>query len=204
MCRKIPETEAEVVALIEKGLEREAVNLGLAAYGRCLRRFTVLVTQSEAVADDAYGAFCEDLWKSIASGKWQRRCSFLSWSRRLAWHAALREIRVRGPRVVALTSSLAVTVEETSSQAGFGSSTKESFAVAFAELSPEERAILVLRAVHALSWDAIARLFASDEPSSCKQDLARLAGALKVRYLRIKRRLHARLEGDAAQRQSLV
>jgi DNA-directed RNA polymerase specialized sigma24 family protein len=84
MLRKNDQAEVEIVRLLEEGKARAAVERGLAEYGAGLRGFVLQVLRSTADAEEAYGAFCEDLWHSLKGGQWQRRCSFLTWARKLA------------------------------------------------------------------------------------------------------------------------
>ena len=46
---------------------------------------------NDADAGDAFSSFCEDLWRGIA--EFRGDASFKTWAYKLAWHAALRNLR---------------------------------------------------------------------------------------------------------------
>ncbi len=118
-------------------------------------------------ARDAFSLFAEDLWKGLPGFRFE--CSLRGWAYRVAYRAAARVMR-EGYKVRRehLPTSMA--------------SRGDRLAQLRAELSPEDRTLLVLRVDRGLEWEEVAAALAEtgDDVSPA---------ALRKRFERLKREL---------------
>lgn len=182
-------TEAGIAASLARGDLREAATLLVRDYGAQILGYLCSVLRDDAAADEAYGRFCEELWKGL--GGFRGESSARTWAYRVAWSCALRVVEDpharRGRRLL--------TAEVSALAAGARSTLRPYERPAAHDwlrrmretLSLEEQTLLILRVDRAMPWRDVALVLGSGvEPA-----------ALRKRFDRLKRRLHAaaRAEG---------
>jgi RNA polymerase sigma-70 factor (ECF subfamily) len=179
--------EAKIRALLEAGDVTAAVTHAIRGFGPQILSYLDRVLGKAHDADEVFAVFCEDMWRGAAA--FRGEASFLTWSYRLAWHAAARFLRdpyrKRGrPLVTEEAARLAVEVRTTTAL-HLRQTAKDALAEIRAGLDPEEQTLLTLRLDRGLAWDAIARVLA-DEGGAVAS-----TAALRKRFERLKERLRA-------------
>jgi RNA polymerase sigma-70 factor (ECF subfamily) len=124
------------------------------------------------------------MWRGAAA--FRGDSTFLTWSYRLAWHAAARFLRdpyrKRG-RALRTGEAAALAAEVRSTTAlHLRQTAKDALAELRATLDPEEQTLLILRVDRGLAWEEIARVLATE-------DEAPSAAALRKRYERLTEKL---------------
>jgi RNA polymerase sigma-70 factor (ECF subfamily) len=182
--------EVGIRALLAAGDHAGAVTAAIRGYGPRLLSYLDRVLRSPPDADDVFAVCCEDMWKGVAG--FRGESSFLTWSYRLAWHAAARFLRdpyrKRG-RVLETTEAGRLAAEVALTTAPhLRQNAKDALEEIRATLAPEEQTLLVLRIDRDLSWTEIAQVLAEDgaEPPS--------EPALRKRFERLKDRLRLAVE----------
>jgi RNA polymerase sigma-70 factor (ECF subfamily) len=194
---------------VEVTVDREALEVSLRAhwsrgdlattttalldgYGDELLGFLIAIARSHADGEEAFGVFCERLWKSMP--RYRGECSFRTWSYTIARQAMGRVRRdphrrrarplgdARLDEVAARVRSRTASHLRTEGKAELGALRDE--------LPDDDRALLILRINRRLAWKEIARVLAVDEPDDAA--LARQAAALRKKFERIKDALRAR------------
>jgi RNA polymerase sigma-70 factor (ECF subfamily) len=146
-------------------------------------------------ADDAFSAFCEGVWSSIARFEW--KCSVRTWTytiaRRCAADVVRRESRERGRRQMVTPSQLAAIADHvrTMTRSSLRTETKDALARLRDELPTDDKELLVLRIDRGLSWEELARVFLEGEAPE-REVLAREAARLRKRFQLVKERLRER------------
>jgi RNA polymerase sigma-70 factor (ECF subfamily) len=158
-----------------------AATIGIRSYGPEIIRYLTAILKNEAAAGDAFSSFCEDLWRGIA--EFRGEASFKTWAYKLAWHAALRNLRDphkrRGrPLVTSDAEALAVEVRATTA-AYLKTDAKSELAAIRATLDPEEQTLLILRIDRELPWSEIAIVLEGELTES----------ALRKRFERLKEKI---------------
>jgi RNA polymerase sigma-70 factor (ECF subfamily) len=184
------ELEDEIRGLCESGQHDAATAAALQAYGSELMGFLVSASQDEALADDAFGLFSENLWKGLPKFEWNS--TLRTWAYVIARNA-LHMVR-RGAsrrREVALSDEKAaelVAEIRTRTRTFMRTETKDAVAQLRLQLDPEDQEILILRIGRQMSWIDIARVMHEGEPLE-EADLKRSAARLRQRFNRAKARL---------------
>ena len=80
-----PEVEAQIAGLLGRA-NQEAVTIALRAYGPGVLGYLVSLLRNPDDAYDAFGAFSEQLWKSL--DRYAGASSFRTWCYGIAWHVA--------------------------------------------------------------------------------------------------------------------
>ena len=156
----------------------------VARYGPEVLGFLHTLARDDADASDAFAQACEDLWKSLPS--LELRASHRTWFYTLARHAFFRIRRSPAIRRREGLSAISEIADPTRSQTAphLRSEVKEGVAVIRAELSEEDRALLVLRVDRGMAWTEIARiLFGVREIEGQR---ARVTARLRKRFQLIK------------------
>jgi RNA polymerase sigma-70 factor (ECF subfamily) len=187
------EVEARCLEAIDRGDHAGAATLVVREYGPQLLGYLCSVLRSEADAGEVFSMFSEDLWRGLPG--FRRECPLRVWCYRLAWHAAARFLRDpyrgRGQRLE--TTELSRLVAEVRSSVFLGRDQARQATLDRLRdgLSPDERALLVLRVDRGLTWGEVA-LVVSDEGGTPVEE-----PALRKRFERLKEKLadRARLEG---------
>jgi RNA polymerase sigma-70 factor (ECF subfamily) len=187
------DAEARCLEALDRGDHAGAATVLVREYGPQLLGYLCSVLRSEADAGEVFSMFSEDLWRGLPG--FRRECPVRVWSYRLAWHAAARFLRDpyrgRGRRLE--TTELSRLVEEVRSSAFLGrDQARQATLERLREgLSPDERALLVLRVDRGLSWGEAALVLADEQEAPVEE------AALRKRFERLKEKLaeRARTEG---------
>jgi RNA polymerase sigma-70 factor (ECF subfamily) len=183
--------ESEIVRLLESRDLRGAATLVIREYGPQILGYLTVVTKDADDADEAFGRFCEEMWKNL--GGFRRESSVLTWAYRVAWTAALRltqdGYRRRGRRLETAELSGLMAYARSSLAPHLRESRKDWLHRLRAQLTPAEQTLLTLRIDRAMSWRDVAAVLAEDDgPDEV---------VLRKRFDRLKRKLEdvARAEG---------
>jgi RNA polymerase sigma-70 factor (ECF subfamily) len=183
--------EAEVRALAERGELHAAATRALELYGAEVLGFLHALGRDGDLADEAFGAACEDLWRGLPGFRWE--ASLRTWLYALARHAlhrVRRDPRRRPERNVALSADPAVAAAaadvRTQTLPFLRSEVKDELRRLREALDPDDHALLILRVDRRLSWRDIARAMPDDAG-----DIDRRAAALRKRFERVKATLRA-------------
>jgi RNA polymerase sigma-70 factor (ECF subfamily) len=170
-------------ALLEQGDLRGAATYAIRTLGPRIHGYLRAVMRDEGDAAEAFAGFAEDLWRGLP--RFRRECAFETWAFKLAWRAALHvrddAYRRRGRRLGTTDASrLADEVRRTSVlEVERQSAALERLR---AQLSPEERSLLVLRIDQRLAWEEVATVMSAEgDPVD--------AGTLRKRFERLKDKL---------------
>jgi len=178
--------------LLQAGNHRAAAEAILRGHGPGVMGYLLSVLRNEADASEVFSQFSLDLWRGLPG--FRGDCPVRVWAYRLAWHAAARHLRdpfrQRGRRLE--TNEISRIADEVRSSVLLGrrEAQQRSIERLRDRLSPEERALLVLRLDRDLSWREVATVLAADaEPVD--------EPALRKRFERLKGKLAqlAREEG---------
>jgi len=187
-----PDTEAQVLALLDAGDVRGATTEIVRALGPQILGYLAATLRDDDLAQDAFAQFTEDLWNGLPS--FRRESPVRVWAWRLAWHAAARTARDpyrnRGRRfVTGEISALAATYASMPTAVWTDERAKKLDALR-AALDPEERTLLILRVDKQMPWNEVAEVLSTPESPVD-------AAALRKRFERIKAKLaeHARAQG---------
>jgi RNA polymerase sigma-70 factor (ECF subfamily) len=188
-----PEVEARCLAALDQGDHAGAATLVVREYGPQLLGYLCSVLRSEADAGEVFSMFSEDLWRGLPG--FRRECPLRVWCYRLAWHAAARFLRDpfrgRGRRLE--TTELSRLVESIRSSVFLGRDQARQATLdrLRAGLTPDERALLVLRLDRGLGWAEVALVLTEAQGAPVDE------AALRKRFERLKDKLaqRAREEG---------
>lgn len=173
--------EARVEALCREGRMEEAATATVDGYGPEILGFALNLLRDEALADDCFSLFCEDLWRGLAGFRWQ--ASLRTWIYTLARNASARvraDPHRRAARNLALSASPAVAEAavqvRTRTQPHLRTEVRDDVARLREALSEEDRLLLILRVDRALPWLEIAEVTAGDgaDAATVKRESARL------------------------------
>jgi len=192
MAQSRRETESQIHQLCLERRYKSAVEDVLVLYGTEIYRFTRSLVRQEALAEDAYAAFCEYLVRGLPGFQW--RSSLRLWLYRVARNASYRTLNAirRGEEPVGTLEDdeQLMAVERTRTCTWRRTEVKEKFRALREQLSTEERLLLRLRLDQRLSWNEVARLMVEpDEEEPSAEELARRAAALRQKYQRLKEQL---------------
>ena len=154
-------------------------------YGPQLLGYLCSVLRSEADAGEVFSMFSEDLWRGLPG--FRRECPLRVWCYRLAWHAAARFLRDpfrgRGRRLE--TTELSRLVESIRSSVFLGRDQARQATLdrLRAGLTPDERALLVLRLDRGLGWAEVALVLTEAQGAPVDE------AALRKRFERLKDKL---------------
>jgi len=166
--------EASIRERLSAADARGAAEIAVRAYGPSIYGYVAAVVRDEAGAGDVFSAFCEDLWRGIAS--FRGDSSFKTWAYRLAWHASLRWLRDpyrrRGARLATDDAERLAHEVRSTTALHLKAAARDVLADVRATLAPEEQALLTLRIDRDLSWSEIASILgdgAASEPTLRKR-----------------------------------
>lgn len=189
--------EADVRAACEEGAYDRAADLTLRAYGGDILGFLTVRLGDEALAREAFSDFSVDLWKGLKGFGW--RCPVRVWAftlARNAGHRALQRRQRNGRIELPFNSRDDRAGPEVSRTPVYMRTTVKSRVRALrAQLSAEERELLVLRIDKRMTWPELATVVAGRELEAAEQK--REAARLRKRFQLAKERLRelARSEG---------
>jgi RNA polymerase sigma-70 factor (ECF subfamily) len=181
------------------GRHADVVTILISELGPHLLGFVRSRIRDDAVAEDAYAAFCLDLWRSMPSFRMQ--CSFEGWAYLLLRNTINRTLaRVVRPRRQELGISqlsafpeLEAAARTTLSSAN-APAAMDQFAALREQLDEDEQTLLVLRVDRDLAWKDVAQVFLGGEAEDAA--LEKEAAKLRQRFQALKVKL-ARMATDA-------
>jgi RNA polymerase sigma-70 factor, ECF subfamily len=186
--------EADIRRRFDAGDLDGAMTAAIDGYGSELFGFLVSLAHDRDRADDAFGAACERMWRSLDAFRWES--TFRVWAYTVARHEFLRVTRdiARERRQVGLSrvpaaQEAALQRVRTATAPHLRTEVKDELARIRAELPHEDHMLLTLRLDRQMSWNDIAVVLGNEDATT----LARDAAALRKRYERLKERLAERL-----------
>ncbi|MBL8951095.1 MAG: sigma-70 family RNA polymerase sigma factor [Myxococcaceae bacterium] len=172
--------EAEVDAALAAGRARDAQALLIERYGPELLSFLSAVHHDRDAAAEVFSQTCEDLLRTFDG--FRRECSWRTWLYALAKNAS-RHHREAGAGRVAVALSDAPQLEaarRTTTAAFMRTDWKDRFRSLRETLSPDDRALLVLRVDRDLPWEDVARVLGDGAtPAALRKRFERIKLALK-------------------------
>lgn len=181
--------EAAIREAARAGRLAEAATAALELYGGELFGFLRGIARNDALADDAFGATCEKLWRGLAEFRWE--ASLRSWLYTIARRALadLRDHAHRRANHLPLSQVDALAAQIRSATLPIlRTEVKDGFRALRAELPAEDHELLMLRIDRQLSWRDIARILGEAEGAG-DADLDQRAANLRKRFERAKLRL---------------
>ena len=184
---------ARIVALRDGGKVDEAFALALETFGDEIGGFLAARLLDGDRAADAFALFAEDAWRGLPG--FRGEASLRTWLYVIARRAAVRVLRERARAARDLPLSQAGAVERLAAELRSATTrwrrteVKDRLHALRAQLSDDERELLVLRVDRALSWEEIAGALELDagDPRALKRQCA----ALRKRFERLKERIRA-------------
>jgi RNA polymerase sigma-70 factor (ECF subfamily) len=191
--------EAKVRAACDAGAWAEAATLLVEGLGPEVLSYLRTLTRDETDAAEVFAGFCESVWTSLPRFRWES--SLRTWAYSIARHRWTHLVRDPARRrgdipLSALPSYELAERVRTSTPAHQRTDVKDRLAEIRAELSPDDRTLLVLRVDRDLEWRDIARIMSEPGDDSDDAALDRRAGALRKRFMRIKAELRVKLLGE--------
>lgn len=185
-------TEERLSSLLRDHARDELAALAVESYGGELYGFLVHVVGEPVGAADVFAQMIEDLWRELPG--FRGGCSVRTWLYRLAHQAAVRYRcspwistvpagSPAPPQLVAAARTM------TASWRGDGDDRWHELR---RELSPEDRALLVLRVDRHLAWPDIAQIMRSEGSEDSADALTREAARLRTRFQLLKDQLRVR------------
>jgi RNA polymerase sigma-70 factor (ECF subfamily) len=166
-----PALEDAVRERLTSGDAAAAATTALRGYGPEVLGYLNAVLRDEVRADEAFSAFCEDLWRGLEGFRWAS--SFRTWVYKLAWHAAVRTAREPFRKRAApleTTAAGALAQEVRSATAPhLRTEVKTSIQKLRESLTAEEQTLLVLRVDRQLGWKDVADVLEIDAASARKR-----------------------------------
>lgn len=194
--------ETEVRARCAQGDFDGAATHALRGYGPEIFGFLVAIHRDETAAGDSFSAFAEGLWRSLPTFGWGS--TLRTWAYAIARNVsrqarrdALRRARREAPVGESALDDVVQAVR--TSTLGFLRTEKRSRLEALRDsLSPDDRALLVLRLDRGLAWPELARVLTESEVPLDDAALLREAARLRKRFQLVKERLRelVRREGS--------
>lgn len=149
--------EERIRALCEAEDWSAAAACAIESFGPEVLGWLVVTTNDPTTSEEAFSLACEDLWRGISAFRWE--CSARTWFYTLTRRALIR-FRKRADenpkRRIALASFDAAERIRSGTAPWLRTDVKDVFARLRAQLSEEERELLVLRVDRDLSWEDIA------------------------------------------------
>lgn len=175
----------------------QAAALTIEHYGPELLRFLLNLTRDAQLANEMFGQFSEDFWRTWQRFEW--RCSVRTWVYRLARRAAFRQRereRHNEQFSMPLSAHLSAAVERvrTATMAYERTAVKDRFQELRAQLPDEDQSLLILRVDRDLSWLELAEIMLGPEADSGSEQLKTEAARLRKRFQLAKTRLRKMFE----------
>lgn len=177
--------ELEVRGLCERGELPRAVALALELYGAEVMGFLAAACDRHDSVAEIYSELCQSLCEELVGFEW--RSSLRTWMYAIARNARHRhhDRRRRADRLVPLSQAPDLPGRAATSVVVYKrTSMKERLALARAQLTVDERELLVLRVDRQLEWAEIAKIVRDGPDDDSPQMLARASAALRKRFER--------------------
>ena len=185
----LPSPDADIRHLVEAGDAPRAATLALRAYGPEVLGFLVGMLRNEADASDVFAAFSERLWKGLPRFAWG--CSLRTWCYVLARNEAHRfargELQRRGRNVAIEAAEDIAERVRTETLPFLRTAVRDAVDELRATLSPDDRALLILRVDRELAWEDVALALKGGELTPA--DLRRETARLRKRFQLVKERI---------------
>lgn len=170
----------------------EVARLVVSRYGGELLRYLSAMIRDDAEAAEVFAQTCEDLWRGLPGFRWQ--ASIRTWLYTLARNAWRRrgrdKFRRAGERLALSDQPELAAVVRTQTAEWKRSEVRDRFAELRAQLTEEDRELLVLRVDRGLPWREIAQI---QEETDDAAKLARSSAALRKRFERLKDLIRSQL-----------
>lgn len=183
--------DERVRSLCEASEYAQATTVALKELGPSVLRYIDARIRDDDLTAEAFSHFAEDLWRGLP--KFAGRSPVKIWALVVARNAAGQVLRRRNrerarskPLTSTLDAKLAAQVRTTTREY-LKTDAKQRIMELREELSPDDRALLVLRINERLPWEEIAAVHAED--ASSPEDLKREAARLRKRFQLIRDRL---------------
>lgn len=212
-----PTVDAEILAQLQAGTVRQAVETAIRGHGRDLFRFILSQVKDEELANEAFGRLCETLCSDIAG--FRGESSFLTWARKVAAHIVLRvkeEQRHRRQREPlglldpttegAPRERLRISTDERSATHPYQKTAiRKRVAALQARLPQEDQRLITLYLGEGRSWREIAETLAAEQGAAgAEAELERRATAVRKRFSRLIDTLAQSFAADGQERLSDV
>jgi RNA polymerase sigma-70 factor, ECF subfamily len=193
--------ESEVRALCDRKNYDGAATLAIRELGGEVFGFLIAVQRDEAMADEAFSAFAEGLWRGLPTFAWSS--TLRTWAYAIARNVLRMQRRGdkrREKRTVLAGSSAfdeVAAAVRTSTLTFLRTEKRSRLEKLRAALTPEERTLLILRVDRGLGWNELARVLTDDAATWEERAITREAAKLRKRFQLLKDRLRemARQEG---------
>ncbi len=181
----------------DSGDHERAAALTIEHYGPELLGFLINLTRDVPVANEMFGQFSENFWRSWHRFEW--RCSVRTWVYKLARRAAIHQLerdRRNEQHAMPLGSQVSLAVERvrTATLAYQRTDVKDRFQELRAQLPEEDQALLILRVDRDLSWLELAEIMLGPEADPGSEQLKTEAARLRKRFQLAKTRLRELVE----------
>ena len=157
------------------------------------------ILDSEADADEVFGATSERVWKALHGFQW--RCTLRTWVYVIARNEAVRFLkgarrRNQGHVTPSELEDAIVAIRDTT-RSTRRTEKDDKLAMLRNELATDDRALLVLRVDREMAWEDVALTFLSESDGATSDRVRREAARLRKRFQIVRRRLteRAREEG---------
>ncbi|HVW30768.1 MAG TPA: sigma-70 family RNA polymerase sigma factor [Polyangiaceae bacterium] len=194
MAEVFEDREAAARERLAAGDLKSAATLLVRGYGPEIYGFLVAHLRDETAAADVFSAFTEDLWRGLP--RFEGRSTLRVWAYAIAKNAAARHLAAphrRRRRNVPLSQAgelaeLADAVR-TETHPYLRTEAKSKLSALRDRLSPDERALLVLRVDRGLDWLDVARILFTEEGASSDDDLKTGAARARKRFQSLKEKI---------------
>lgn len=185
--------EQRVSSALDRGEHDAAVTDVVRTLGPEVLGFLHATAREEAIANEAFSRFCEDVWRGLKT--FEHRASLRAWCYVVARRALHRTSRRERP-VDRLTTGGAAQLADrvrTETLPYLRTGVRDGIRALREELDEDDRVLLTLRVDRGLAWRDLAEVFlqrdaeAGYEPTP--EDLTKTAATLRKRFERIKGRI---------------
>jgi RNA polymerase sigma-70 factor (ECF subfamily) len=182
--------EERLSSLLRNHARDELAALAVESYGGELYGFLVHVVGEPVAAADVFAHMIEDLWRGLPA--FRGGCSVRTWMYRLAYQAAVRHRQPwTGAAPAGSPAPPQLIATGRTMTAAWRSEVDDRWRALRRELSPEDRALLVLRVDRDLGWPDVAEIMRSEDDDSAGAVTGE-AARLRARFQRLKEQLRVR------------
>lgn len=184
--------EERLSSLLRDHARDELAALAVEAHGGELYGFLVHVIGEPVGAADVFAQMIEDLWRGLSG--FRDGGSVRTWLYRLAYQASVRHHRSAWSRAAPAGSPAPpqLVAAARTMTAAWRSDVDDRWRELRCELSPEDRALLVLRVDRDLAWPDIAEVLRSEGSEDSAGAVARDVARLRTRFQLLKDQLRVR------------
>jgi RNA polymerase sigma-70 factor (ECF subfamily) len=185
-------TEERLSSLLRDHAWDELAALAVETYGDELYGFLVHGVGEPVGAADVFAQMIEDLWRGLP--EFRGGCSVRTWLYRLAHQASLRHRRSPWSRAAPAGSPAPpqLVAAARTMTASWRTEVDDRWRELRCELSPEDRALLVLRVDRDLAWSDIAQVMRSEGSEDSAGAVTEEAARLRTRFQLLKDQLRVR------------